>query len=355
MLLDYLIVGQGLAGSLLAWELMERGAKVLIVDNGDSNASRIAAGLINPVTGMRLVQGKDTGRQLQAAQKFYQRLEIRFGQPFFIKKPMLRIIRNENELEYCRKRLLDPQYRQYLDRLVGSELVQNPISAPMGALLQKQTGFLLTRPLLNCLKEYFIAKNSFIETGFSYREIVNEQNSVIWKNIETKRIVFCEGYRAVENPWFSWLPFQPAKGEILTLTVPKILPDTILNFGNWLIPINRQTFRIGATFDRENLDTRPTEFGRNALLSSLAKVCPDIKPETTIAHRANIRPCTLDKNPFIGIHPRNNKFSIFNGFGSKGSLLIPGYAVQFADELENQTPIDKAADIRRFTARYFTN
>ncbi len=355
MPLDYLIVGQGLAGSLLAWELMERGAKVLVIDNGDSNASRIAAGLINPVTGMRLAKGKDTDRHLQEALKFYQRLEYRFGQSFYIEKPMLRIIRNENELEYCKKRLLDPQYRQYVDRFIEAQYVQNPVSAPMGALLQQQTGFLLTRPLLNSLKEYFIANNSFMEAGFTYREIVNEQNNVTWRNIETKRIVFCEGYRAAENPWFSWLPFQPVKGEILTLTAPNTLLDTILNFGNWLIPINHHTFRIGATFDRENLDTRPTESGRDFLLSSLAKVCPDIKPDTTIAHRANIRPCTLDKNPFVGLHPRNNKFSIFNGFGSKGSLLIPGYAIQLADELENKTSVDEAANLRRFTARYFTD
>lgn len=355
MFVDYLIIGQGLAGSLLAWELMERGAKALIVDNARSNASRIAAGLINPVTGMRFVKGQDTDRQLQDALKLYHRLKAHFGQSFYIEKPMLRIIRNENELEYCKKRLQDHQYQNYIDRFIDSEMVESPISAPLGCLLQKQTGFLLTRPLLNCLKEFFIAKNSFVETDITYQDIKEEKNSVHWRNIEAGMVVFCEGYQATENPWFSWLPFQPAKGEILTLTAQNPLPDKIVNYGNWLIPINQYTFRIGATFDRENLDTRPTESGRQLLLTSLAKVCPGVKPETTIAHRANIRPCTLDKNPFIGTHPRNNKIAIFNGFGSKGSLLIPGYAIPFARYLLNKIPVSEDADIKRYVATHFTD
>ena len=56
MKVDYLIIGQGLAGSLLAWELIQRRCSVVVVDNGNENASQIAAGLINPITGMRFVK-----------------------------------------------------------------------------------------------------------------------------------------------------------------------------------------------------------------------------------------------------------------------------------------------------------
>ena len=353
MFVDYLIIGQGLAGSLLAWELIQRGAKVLIVDNGKANASQVAAGLINPITGMRFVKGPHTDRQLLTAVNFYQQLKTHFGETFYIKKPMLRIIRNENELNYCMKRLQDPQYLNYFDRFIEPGLPENSIIAPLGSLLQKQTGYLLTRPLLNSLKEFFIAKDSYLEMNFNYQDIKDKDNSIYWKNIQLGRIIFCDGHQCTENPWFSWLPFQPVKGEILTLTVNKPLPDKILNYGNWMIPVNQYTLRTGATFDRENLDTRPTESGRQSLLKSLATVCSEMKPESTIAHRANIRPCTLDKNPFIGQHPQNRKITIFNGFGSKGSLLIPGYAIQFANFLINKAPISESADIKRFEATHF--
>ena len=353
MIVDYLIIGQGLAGSLLAWELMQRGAKVLIVDNGKPNASQVAAGLINPVTGMRFVKGPHTDQQLWVAMNTYQQLKTQFGLSFYITKPMLRIIRNENELKYCIKRLQNPEYQNYFDRFIEPGLLENSITAPLGSLLQKQTGYLLTRPLLNRLKEFFIAKNSYLNTSFTCQDFRDKVNSITWKNIESGKIIFCDGHQCTENPWFSWLPFQPVKGEILTMTVKKPLPDRILNYGNWLIPINQHTFRTGATFDRENLDTRPTDSGRKSLLKSLASVCSEIKPETTIAHRANIRPCTLDKNPFIGDHPQNRKIAIFNGFGSRGSLLIPGYAIQFANYLTKKTPISESVDIERHVATHY--
>ena len=64
MQIDYLLVGQGLAGSILGWELMQRGCRILIIDQEIGNASRIAAGLINPVTGMRFFKMEGVDRLL---------------------------------------------------------------------------------------------------------------------------------------------------------------------------------------------------------------------------------------------------------------------------------------------------
>ena len=69
MITDYLIIGQGLAGSLLAWELIQRDCKVVIIDNGKENASQVAAGLINPITGMRFVKSADVDTLLPAAKQ----------------------------------------------------------------------------------------------------------------------------------------------------------------------------------------------------------------------------------------------------------------------------------------------
>jgi hypothetical protein len=49
-------------------------------------------------------------------------------------------------------------------------------------------------------------------------------NGINWQDISAKKIIFCEGYHAIHNPWFNYLPFQLAKGEILTLTAKQILP-----------------------------------------------------------------------------------------------------------------------------------
>src|ERR1700754_85545 len=52
---DFVIVGQGLAGTALAWHLRWRRFRVLVLDRRDAvTSSRVAAGLLTPITGKRL-------------------------------------------------------------------------------------------------------------------------------------------------------------------------------------------------------------------------------------------------------------------------------------------------------------
>lgn len=343
---DFLIIGQGLAGSLLAWELIQRGCKVVIVDNGQENASQVAAGLINPITGMRFVKSTDVDTFLPMAKDCYSQLANFFQQEFYIEKPMLRLFRSNSELINADKRLNNPDYQAYMGNIQPPGNAIKNLATPFGFLEQKQTGYLLTRPLLNCLKAFFIANNSYRQADFDYRDI-QLQPSLRWQDISPKQIIFCEGHQATQNPWFSWLPFQPVKGEILTLENRNELPDKTLNYGNWLIPLNNHRIRIGATFDRENLDTQATEQGKNDLLIALNQISYGLIDATLINHQANIRPCTQDKQPFIGWHPQQNKIAIFNGFGAKGSLQIPWYSRNFSDALLNGAPLPHSSNIER--------
>jgi glycine/D-amino acid oxidase-like deaminating enzyme len=346
-MIDFLIIGQGLAGSLLAWELIQRGCKVVVVDNGKENASQVAAGLVNPVTGMRFVKSTDVDTFLPIAKRCYSELADFFQQTFYIEKPMLRLFRNENEKASAGKRLHNPDYQSYLGRIYQPGTAISTQTAPFGCLEQQQTGYLLTRPLLNRLKDFLTANNSYRQADFSYRDL-QLQPFLRWHDITFKQIIFCEGYLTAQNPWFSWLPFQPAKGEILTLSHHAELPDRILNYGNWLIPLNPHQIKIGATFDRDNINTEITEQGRIELLSALHKLSPDLTDTTLINQQANIRPCTLDKQPFIGRHPQHDNLFIFNGFGAKGSLQIPWHSRHFADALLNSAALSQTCDIRRY-------
>jgi glycine/D-amino acid oxidase-like deaminating enzyme len=351
MNIDFLIIGQGLAGSFLAWELIQRDCKVIIMDNGRENASQVAAGLINPITGMRFVKSTDVDTLLPAAKQCYLELAAVFQQTFYIEKPMLRLFRSEKELTHCLKRLDHSDYQDYLGSITPPEQLVKNIATPFGFLQQKQTGYLLTRPLLTCLKDFFITRHCYRLANFDYQDI-QLQPLLRWQDIFPKQIIFCEGHHATTNPWFSWLPFRPVKGEILTLAHQIELPDKILNYGNWLIPVNRHHIRIGATFDRENLNTLPTECGKNNLLNTLKSISANLAQATLINHQANIRPCTLDKQPFIGHHPQHPQLTIFNGFGAKGSLQIPWYSRHFVDSLLNNTILP--SNIQRHYATHFT-
>jgi glycine/D-amino acid oxidase-like deaminating enzyme len=60
MQVDFLIIGQGLAGSLLVRSLRSRGCRVAVVDDRwQSAASQVAAGLMTPLTGRRFTLTPD--------------------------------------------------------------------------------------------------------------------------------------------------------------------------------------------------------------------------------------------------------------------------------------------------------
>ena len=346
MNIDYLIIGQGLAGSLLAWELIQRQSKVIILDSGCENASQVAAGLINPVTGMRLVKADAVDTLLPTARNFYRKLADFFKQDFLVEKPMLRLLRTEAEVSISRKRLNAPGYQAYLGEIRTPSQMGYPLDNLIAALEQKQTGYLLTRPLLASLKAYFISLNSYRQTILDYREI-QFHSSLQWRDLKPKSILFCEGFKAMHNPWFSYLPFQPAKGQILTLETESALPDQILNYGNWLVPLGTNRFRIGATFERDTLDTSVTEPGKQQLLQALGLINGDLAAATVVDRQANIRPCTQDRQPFIGHHPEHPELWIFNGFGAKGSLQIPWYSRHLADVLLTGKLLQPGCNINR--------
>lgn len=343
MRVDFLIIGQGLAGSLLAWELIQRNCKVLVLDNGNQNASLCAAGLINPVTGMRMVKSPHLETLLPVAKYCYQQLSDFFQHDFYIEKNMLRIFSSAKEHHHAEKRLQNPEYRAYLGEISHT----NQFNAPDGIIEQFQTGYLLTQPLLSALKQFLIEKHSYQQLTFDADDI-NFAPQLSWQTIHPNQIVFCEGHKLRDNPWFSTLPLQPAKGEILTLEHTKPLSDKILNYGHWLIPLGKNLYRTGATFDTLQLDTQCSEAAKNLLLKSLQQILPETQMANVIKHQAGIRPCTLDKQPFIGRHPRYPNLAVFNGFGAKGTLQIPYYSRHFAAHLLENKPLDSAVDIHRY-------
>ena len=94
-----LIVGQGIAGTLLAWSLRRRGAKVHIADVAlPGHSSRAAAGIINPVTGKRFVKSWRFDEFFPVAKNIYQQLEQELGITFWEERPTLRLLGTPEEL-----------------------------------------------------------------------------------------------------------------------------------------------------------------------------------------------------------------------------------------------------------------
>ena len=95
---DILIVGQGLAGSLLALELEKRKKNVMIIDNNPSvSSSKVAAGLYNPITGRKMVRTWLADELFPNLSKFYQDLEKKLDTKFHFSKTIYRPFNNVEE------------------------------------------------------------------------------------------------------------------------------------------------------------------------------------------------------------------------------------------------------------------
>jgi len=90
MEVDYLLIGQGLAGTVLSQRLIRAGKKVRIIDNAKANrSSRVAAGLYNPITGKRLVKTWNADKLFPEIAPFYLGMEEEVGKKFLYQKPIL--------------------------------------------------------------------------------------------------------------------------------------------------------------------------------------------------------------------------------------------------------------------------
>lgn len=345
-LVDTLIVGQGLAGTVLAWQLRFRGERVLVVDDPRPvTASRIAAGLVTPITGQRLVSSWRFLEFWPKAIAFYQRVEQETGQKFFRELPMVRLFQSNAE----REQILQSRSSQvsalvrFPEPLVDEAIFHNPFGGfeMTGGQLDVPAFLDASRIAFESERQYLQAMLSLLED----LELSSEGVALPRWHLKAKRGIFCEGFAARENPWFGGLPFDAAKGEILTLRIPGLSEQRVIHHGIWLAPLGEGLFRAGATYDRDHLDDQPTGAAREDLCKQLQSFLR--MPFEVLEHHAAVRPIVIGRHPVIGMHPRFPMLGCFNGLASKGTLQAPYIAGQFADFLQGHGEIEESLDLQK--------
>jgi glycine/D-amino acid oxidase-like deaminating enzyme len=330
---SYLIVGQGIAGSLLAWKLIEAGQAVTIIDNNHHESSSfISAGIINPITGQRLALTPQYDLLYKHAVRIYGQIGSKLGADLFIPKPIVRVLRNKEELTRCSDLKSSKQTKQYVGGIHRPGRYGARIHDPFGSLTIAQGGYLQTQLLLKAMKKYFIEQNILIDEQLSYDDLVIADTHVQWRSKTFDKVIFCEGFKAHLNPWFKDLPYNFAKGEILKITFEsEALPDAIFCQQQWCLPTQDGTYLVGSTYDRDNINTIATEEGQSAILKGLSDFVT--LKANVLEKYAAVRPVMLDQKPIIGFHRSIPTLGIFNGFASKGILWAPYHAEKFSQEL----------------------
>lgn len=345
MEVDFLLIGQGLAGTVLSHRLLELGKKVAVIDLPAANqSSRIAAGLYNPITGKKMVKSWNADQLFPEIEPLYLQLEELLGATFLYKKNIYRPFLNIEEQNEWMGKTGDPGFEPYFERIFTKEVYPEVINS-FGGILLKNSGYLDINTLLNAYSGYLKSRDLLIEEEFEESALVIEEMGFRYKGISAKGIVFCNGLGAMKSLFFSYLPFAPVKGEILDLE-QRFYPEEIINRGVFRISLPNGLQRVGSTYTWHDLDQGPTEAAKNELLEKLEKL---IKSQVLSiqSHRFGIRPATKDRKPFLGEHPEHPGVYIFNGFGAKGVSLVPFYSKMMVEMLLNGHQPEKEVNIAR--------
>lgn len=351
---NYIIAGQGLAGTILAQTLLKQGKLVLIIDEqGLSSASKIAAGLYNPVVFKRLVKSWMADELISCMDEFYYEAEQLLNEKFYFKKQIVKLFAEEQEKVLWLKKC-NENVGKYLSKTIQTNFLAGIIhNSPTGDSSEViDAGNLDTRLFLDTFRTYFLLNNQLLDEKFEYDQLIINPHSVTYKNYTADKLIFCEGYKSIENPYFNWLPFKLTKGEIITVKIPFLFDNEIdknekvINKGVFILPLGNHIYKVGATYEWTDLTEQPTDKGKDYLIDRLQKI---IKvPFEILDHKAGIRPTVIDRRPLIGLHPRHTAIAVFNGMGTKGVMLAPYFANQFFDFLENNLPLNTEVDIARF-------
>ena len=108
-MVDIMIVGQGLVGSLVALACIQKGLSVVVIDNQSATAStKVAAGIMNPFIGPRLSPIWSEGQHYDDMKAYYQGIERIIGTSCLNEHRLVRCLNTVMEMAAYEKRMKDP-------------------------------------------------------------------------------------------------------------------------------------------------------------------------------------------------------------------------------------------------------
>lgn len=350
---DFIIVGQGLAATTLAHRFAQNAISFKLIGNTQlSNCSKVAAGIWNPIVFKRLTKSWLANDLIPELNIFYSQCEHTLNKKLITQRPIIKPFTEEQEKTLWVKKATD-DLSAFLDSKIysegNSELNHCKIINDYGTVLK--SGNLNVWDFIEASAIFF--ENEYLNETFDYSLLNINENGFSYKSIKAKHIVFCEGYLVKNNPYFKWIPLKPAKGEVLTIRAPDLkFKNKIFNRNGFIMDIVPDEFKVGATYQWDDLDENLTEKATEELKQKLGQLIDC--DYTILRQESGVRPSSIDRRPIIGRHPAIPTMFVFNGLGTKGVMLAPFFSKNFVNFYLQKECLNPEVDLKRFYNLYVT-
>lgn len=333
---EFLIVGQGISGTFLSWYLYNAGRSFIVMDNFQPNsASRVAAGIINPVTGRRIVRSWMIETLLPFAVKAYNDIGRHLGVNAIAEKKIVDFFPSIQMKMAFDDRIA--QGEDYLSLPANEHHYNTTFNYDLGYGIINSAYVVNLNEILPAWRQFLKKEGKLIET--KYDASTDQQ-------ITFEKIIFCDGIYSSTNTYFKNLPFALNKGEALVIEAADMPEQNIFKKGLTIAPLTNKLFWVGASHEWNFTDDQPSQQFYERTFTQLSLWLQF--PFKVVERLASIRPATIERRPFVGIHPYFPSVGILNGFGTKGCSLAPYFAHQLVAHLIKNSPILAEANIHRF-------
>jgi len=347
MQVDYLIIGQGLSGTWLSWYLTKENRSFIVIDKNDPiTPSKVSAGIINPVTGRRMVKVWMGNQILSFARDAYNEIGNFLDIAAISQKNIIDFFPNAHQRIVFLERIEEGE--EYLSPYPEQNQFNPFFNYDLGCGEIRHSYIAHLDTLLPAWRQLLKNNGQLLEQEFEFETLLIKDRSVQYGNITAEKIIFCDGLSSFQNVFFKALPFAPNKGEALILEIPGLPNQHVYKRGFLLAPLgDKEIFWLGSNYRWSFSDAEPSnEFYDQAQrhLNAWLKI-----PFKIVDHKAALRPATLERRPFVGLHPQQRNIGILNGMGTKGCSLAPYFACQFVNHLLYKKELAPEADIKRFS------
>ena len=338
-----LIAGGGLAGICLAYQLVEKKIPFLLIDKGINHSSIKAAGLINPIVFRRMLKSWRVDEFLPYAIDFYKKTSELTNSKHLYFLPMRRGFAHQQETESWESKQNLTEYNSYLKQITEEDKSSNVLINNFGTGIVKQTGYVDARSFLENSYHFFESINCYQKTEYNYHDF--DMSCLTFKGEKYNKIIFCEGYHGIYNPWFNYLPLQATKGQTIIIKSTSLHSEEILNRKCFILPLGNKEFKVGATYEWDKTDLSTTIEGLHTLKENIDQL---ITNEYEVIHQdAGIRPTVKDRRPLLGEHPEVKNLYIFNGLGTKGYLMAPLLSNELYNFIFENSTLEREINISR--------